>query len=268
MRAVLVHPTKFGLFGLLSLADLFLTWQLLQNSEGLFYESNPVARWFLVRYSWAGLAAFKGLTVLLAGGLLMVTSRYRPGLGGRGLTVACSALAAVVLYSCWLCQGASGREDAAVIDLRRLEQEKRQLDETMRVARRYRALRDEMSADLIARRRTLAEAVEQLAGAEQAEDLDWLRRRFPDRSLRECVAVNVAEWAVERLKDNPTDARRLSGELADAYQALFGCSFPPRGTWSEGVGAKKRPASLWERPASVGEGPCPPLVAVASWPSV
>jgi hypothetical protein len=98
----MIPHRKLLLLGLLSLADLCLTWWLLRQSGGHVYESNPLAAHCLERHGWAGLALFKAATVFLGGGLLVVVCGYRPHTGGRALTLACAAVAAVVVYSCWL----------------------------------------------------------------------------------------------------------------------------------------------------------------------
>ena len=53
------------LFIALSGADLFLTWRLLSSRGSAVYESNPVAAWFLGRFGWMGLTAFKAVAVLV-----------------------------------------------------------------------------------------------------------------------------------------------------------------------------------------------------------
>src|SRR5215831_6550499 len=95
---LLAHPVRLLLFGLLSLADLFLTLRLLAHS-GAVYESNPLARWWLARHGWLGLACFKAATVLVVVGLAGAITRRRPRAGGRVLGFACAALALVVCYS-------------------------------------------------------------------------------------------------------------------------------------------------------------------------
>ena len=59
LRHRIPNPGKQLLFVVLNFADLVLTAWLLSTSEGGVYEANPVARWWLVRHGWLGLAAFK-----------------------------------------------------------------------------------------------------------------------------------------------------------------------------------------------------------------
>lgn len=96
------HLRKFGLFVLLSLADLALTWFLLSRGKGEVYEGNPIAHSWLVAYGWGGLIVFKAGIVLVVAGLVFIISRYRPRLGGLVLAFACCTLGAVVIYSCYL----------------------------------------------------------------------------------------------------------------------------------------------------------------------
>jgi hypothetical protein len=108
-----LHPGKQLLFALLSVTDLFLTWWLLDHSDGEVYESNPVANWWLARHGWLGLVAFKAGGVLLVIGLVAFISRYRPRAGGRILGFACAILALVVLYSAFLWRWVPGAPEAA-----------------------------------------------------------------------------------------------------------------------------------------------------------
>src|SRR5437588_12828510 len=57
---------KLYLFAVLSAADFVMTWWLLRHGDGVVYESNPVANWWLGRFGWTGLAGFKGAVALLA----------------------------------------------------------------------------------------------------------------------------------------------------------------------------------------------------------
>jgi hypothetical protein len=97
-----IHLRKQLLFGLLSLADLGWTWQLLHHTGGRVYEANPVANACLATFGWGGLVVYKLLAVLLVSGLSMWISRIRPATGGRVLWFACCTMTAVVLYSCSL----------------------------------------------------------------------------------------------------------------------------------------------------------------------
>jgi hypothetical protein len=93
------HPKKQVVFALLSAADLALTWSLLGNSHGEVYEANPIARLWLTRFGWLGLAGFKAALVLLVLSLVVVIGRWRPRAAGRLLGFGCVCLAIVVSYS-------------------------------------------------------------------------------------------------------------------------------------------------------------------------
>jgi hypothetical protein len=92
-----------GLF-VLSAADLLVTYALLRRGPA-FFESNPVAQWFFVRWNIAGMALFKfsamGLVVVIG----EIVERHRPG-WGRGLLLAsCLATAIVVFHGLRLLLG-------------------------------------------------------------------------------------------------------------------------------------------------------------------
>jgi hypothetical protein len=106
-----LHPGKLSLYTILSISDLFLTHRLVQQSDGLFYESNPIANAWLTAYGWVGLAAFKVAAMLLVAVMAAYISFLRPRAGGYVLRFACCAVATVVLYSCWLA-GSFGRQPA------------------------------------------------------------------------------------------------------------------------------------------------------------
>ena len=90
------------LFAGLSLADLFLTWVLISQSNGEVYEGNPVAGAVLAKFHWAGLAAFKFMTFAVVVCLTAIIARQRPLVSVRVLTFACSTLGGVTIYSCSL----------------------------------------------------------------------------------------------------------------------------------------------------------------------
>src|SRR5690349_18620406 len=93
---------KSVLFAVLGLADLLLTSYLLRTEYGSVYESNPVARWWLARWGWAGLAGFKLAIILLVIASVKLIARYRPRTATHVLSFACGATALVIGYSCTL----------------------------------------------------------------------------------------------------------------------------------------------------------------------
>ena len=86
----------------LSAADVLVTYILLRRGPA-FYESNPVAHWFFLRWNIAGMAVFKfsamGLVIVIG----EIVERHRPGWGrvllliklscngGSGLAMACGS---------------------------------------------------------------------------------------------------------------------------------------------------------------------------------
>ena len=99
MRAKIFHPVRLTLYTLLSLADLMLTYALIQQGNGDVYESNPIAEAWLNSYGWTGLALYKLAIILIVATVAAFVSLSRPRTGGHILTFACLAVALVVGYS-------------------------------------------------------------------------------------------------------------------------------------------------------------------------
>ena|SRR5438270_673525 len=93
---------RMGLFVALSIADLVLTWVLLQHTGGVVYESNPIANVFLSHYGWAGMVIFKLTDMLLVAWIVCLLGLFQPSAARRVLTIACTILACVALYSAYL----------------------------------------------------------------------------------------------------------------------------------------------------------------------
>ena len=93
------HPVRLTLYTVLSLADLGLTYALIQQGGGEVYESNPIAEAWLSSYGWTGLALYKLAIVLIVGTVAAFVSLSRPRTGGHILTFACLSVALVVTYS-------------------------------------------------------------------------------------------------------------------------------------------------------------------------
>src|SRR5260370_38691788 len=100
---------RFARFAVLGLTDLDLTCYLLRTSSGQFYESIPVACWWLARWGWAGLAGFKLAVVLLVIVAVNRAARHRPRTAACVLSFACGATAVVIGYSCSLPGTARGQ---------------------------------------------------------------------------------------------------------------------------------------------------------------
>ena len=105
---------------------------------GAVHESNPVAAWWLGHYGWLGLAGFKAATMAVAAGLGVVIFFRRPVTGHRVLAFGCTALAAVVLYSGYLCDGLHRRPgDLDSAEAARLQETSERLDAGLGRARRF-----------------------------------------------------------------------------------------------------------------------------------
>jgi hypothetical protein len=102
MSLAAFHPKKLSIFAVLSVADLLLTYQLLQKTGGSVYEGNPIANAWLVAYGWAGLVVFKITAIIVLVSVAGVLSLRQPRLAGEVLTFACVTVGGVVVYSCTL----------------------------------------------------------------------------------------------------------------------------------------------------------------------
>lgn len=100
-KAVPVHrnllPWLAGLFVLLSVVDLLLTFWLLETKGGRVYEANPVANRILQTSGWPGLLAFKGTCVLFAVITVSILAQSRPVIAHRLLGAGCLTLLMTVL---------------------------------------------------------------------------------------------------------------------------------------------------------------------------
>jgi hypothetical protein len=221
----LAHPHKLFLFIALSLADLTLTWFLLERARGHAYEANPVASWCLAHFGWAGLAGFKLGVVLLVAALVQVVSRRRPASAGRTLGFGCFTLLAVVLYSACLVRGAL----AEAADLEQRERAIQQAGQKLDRVQASWSLLYRLSNDLVAGHRTLPDAVAVLGEAEHLRDQAWLagrEQRFPGRSLQECQAIQLIRYALLAPQDDSSGAERLAQELDAQFQSCFGRPAP------------------------------------------
>jgi hypothetical protein len=108
-----VEPSRVqglaGLLVILSGADLFMTYALLRTSPR-FFESNPLAQWFFVRWNMAGMVAFKFSIIAGVIALAEVIERRRPGRGKFVLLVGClgAVYAVIVGLRLYLGHGAGG----------------------------------------------------------------------------------------------------------------------------------------------------------------
>jgi len=96
------------LFVLLSLADLYFTWLIIQSSGGRINEGNPFAKAWLQHYGWQGLVAFKIAAITVVAGVVLVVARYRPRTSAALVAFACLAVCYVLYYSYQLQMRAMG----------------------------------------------------------------------------------------------------------------------------------------------------------------
>jgi hypothetical protein len=89
-------PAESLLFVALSAADLLMTYRLLWH--GQFFEANPVAQWFFVRWNIAGMTFFKFGLVIFIIVLAETIERHRPRVGRAILLLGCLAAAAVFIH--------------------------------------------------------------------------------------------------------------------------------------------------------------------------
>ncbi len=221
-----LHPGKFALFGVLSVADLLLTLRLVHASGGQIYESNPLASAWLELYGGTGLAIFKGLAMLLVAGVVLYISLHRPRAAGKILGFACLATGAVVVYSCFLA-GLFGKSPHAAHpdEVRQAEIHGEHLDRAISQERAYAVLLDQLVQDLIANRCTLAEGVERLAGSAKGQDprwLDLLRKNYPHHTSAESMALHLGYHTLVQVHGDPDYQERVAEKLEDDYQASFG----------------------------------------------
>jgi hypothetical protein len=215
------HPRKLCLFAALSLADLALTRFLIEHRGGGAYEQNPVAAWFLDHFDWTGLAAFKLGSVLLVVSLVLTVARRRPGVAGRVLTFGCAALLAVLLYSGSLV----ARVNAASARLEQVEEEGFALERERDKELAFAALRVRLQDDLVARRCTLAEAVDILAACDWVQSGGWFRsagRFCPGSTMPERLAGNLVKHILLSSEFYPDPKGELAAELDRQFRSLFG----------------------------------------------
>jgi hypothetical protein len=223
---LLSHPKKQLLFALLSGADLLLTWWLLDHSAGVF-ESNPLACWWLARYGWLGLAAFKASVATLVLVLAVVVCRHRPRVAGRLLQFGCGTLVLVVLYSgslCWaVARSPEEREIAAA------RQQGQQLQERSREAETYGVLLEQAGEELIAGKSSLSQAVQQLQDSKMGRNPAWLRKLaevYRGRSPQECLAANLIQRLVASRQEDPQAARCIAQRLQREFEFTYGDGSP------------------------------------------
>jgi hypothetical protein len=229
--ARLFYFGKLLTFVALSLADLYLTWRLLETSDGIVYESNPIANRLLRAYGWTGVVVFKASLVFLVASVVAVLERYRPRAAARLLTVSCTIVGAVVLYSASLQQWVDCSGRWHLLDLGAAELRNDAIDNELRLGHAYSRTLAESSKDLAEGRCTLLEAVVRLSATEKAQSDAWiriLRGKYPNRSRQECLAVNLIEHSLGTRRGEPKRMLELHEKLNSDFRSTFRSEPPMR----------------------------------------
>jgi hypothetical protein len=222
---------KLGLFALLNVIDFGLTWYLLRAGGGSVYESNPVAAWWLGHFGWLGLAGFKAAIVAVTAGLGVFIFFRRPQTGHRLLGFGCAALAAVVLYSGYLCHDLRRRPNGLdPSEAARYQESFEQMDAGFRRSLAYRDVLAALTDDMRCGRCGLKDGVARLEATEQAQDTNWmdhLRLHYPGRTDGECLAVTLVNHIQQEMGESDTEGT-LQRDLETQFLALFGHPLPTR----------------------------------------
>jgi hypothetical protein len=231
MRSSIRHPWKTGLFALLSLADLMLTWWLLVHSGGGAYEANPIARLCLEHHGWLGLACFKAAVVVLVLVLIAVISRFRPRAAALVLRFGCATMVLVVGYSASLCRATAfaSPDEADTVAIRDCEEINRQSADERRQWHEYHLLVDKITKDLSKGHCSVRTAAEQLASAKHPKrhlKLQALAYEFPKLSLRARFGAHACRRAIVQLRTDRKAARRLARRLEREFALTYGTSPP------------------------------------------
>jgi hypothetical protein len=221
MKIMTIHPGKLSLYSMLSLADFFLTYHLVQQGGGEVYESNPIANAWLSAFGWAGLVIYKALAVLVVVGVVVIISRSRPRTSGNILLFGCCIVGGVVLYSCWL-SGFGGLQSVEASIRPTLPQLRGRNPERRKHF-------DQLREELIAQRCTLAEAVARLASMEHLPRSPWiasLRQRYPDYSHEEYLAIHLINCVLRIHHGDEAEAPHLAPRLYADFESMYGKPFP------------------------------------------
>lgn len=219
MTGSAIPVRAFCAFALLSTADFALTWHLLGRGEAACYEANPVANWWLLRFGWAGLAAFKAATVLVAGLLTIMVARRRPVAAQRLLIFGCAVVGAVVMYSGALASSSrlNGRTDSA--ELTSSGEKDQQLDNDLARNRHFREVLNHVGAEVLAGRMTLSEASDHLEKTSLAKNRHWneaLELSYPGALRRGQLAAFIVQHTLRvplLFPTAPLELDRLKREL-------------------------------------------------------
>jgi hypothetical protein len=137
-----------------------------------------------------------------------------------------AALAAVAaVYGGFWPAGESGRTAAPGPFEPDPHAQSRDLDRQLQSTDAHREVLDRLSADLIASRRTLAQAVTVLADSSRQSKPEWLRgvgRRYPGLSEKAAVASALVYFTLFCLHDGDHEDEKSARRLAAEYRACYG----------------------------------------------
>ena len=86
------------LYAVVSALDVWMTYILLSRDDVHFYESNPVARFFIDSWGRKGMIAYKAVLVAIVCSIAQIIARRRPVAAQRILQFAIVVAALVVIY--------------------------------------------------------------------------------------------------------------------------------------------------------------------------
>jgi hypothetical protein len=106
-RLALPLQRESALFLLVSVLDVMMTYLMLSDvpepdGRAMFYESNPVARWFFEGWGLSGIVIFKFTMVAVVEVIAQVVALRQLQMGRRLLEFGTLIVALVVLYSMYL----------------------------------------------------------------------------------------------------------------------------------------------------------------------
>ncbi len=261
MASKRVHRGLLFSFLALSLADLYFTRQLFAQDDSTIAETNPVAQWILINHGWIGVTFFKLSSVLLVAMLMVAVARRRPRTAARLLTGSCLLLGGVVFYSGLLLY--VPEVVSAEIDTTEDELYRRNLvlDAAIADSRARWRLKSQLARELVAKRRTLAEAVTAIQRLDVPESprMGHLRWLYPGCNDEQCLAINVMEFALTQHRTDLDGMKLMLSELARAYEASYGAAVPAY-WWTVG----ERVVSNFFRPATAADWE-PPTSKRGSW---
>jgi len=212
-------------FVMLAGADFVFTCHLAQYGNLGDAEDNWIARWFLERFDWLGLAVFKSAVVLAV--LFAVRQIYqrRPRTATRLLLLACLLTAGVAAY------GAYGMQTVHIATSgdrlptsAQLWAEGRVVDQQIRNLDGYRRTVDSFADDLAGKEGDLGKILEKLMQCSAGRDparLCNMRIGMRGYTDAQCLAANLIHTTLDKFRDDPA-YEKLSLRLHREFRDLFG----------------------------------------------